>query len=68
MNNLIYVLSLVLILLSLHLTIRTLKRQKKKPVNIWDTSIPIQNQNWQGTISTIQPKAAPPPHMFIKEN
>lgn len=64
MNNFIYILSIILIILSLHLLIRTLKRQKKKPINIWEDPIPPQNQNWQGNIPSLQPKVAPPPHLF----
>ena len=67
MNNIIYILSGILILLSLQLIIRTVKKQKKKPVNIWEDPIPPQNENWQGTLSTIQPKVAPPSHMFRQQ-
>tara|TARA_B100000131_G_scaffold61705_1_gene57714 strand:- start:390 stop:593 length:204 start_codon:yes stop_codon:yes gene_type:complete len=64
MNDLIYILSGILIFLSLQLVIRTVKRRKKQPVNIWEEPIPSQNKNWEGEISIIQPKVAPPPHLF----
>ena len=63
MNNIIYILSGILVLLSLQLMIRTVKRQKKQPVNIWETAIPQQNKNWQRA-TTLQPQVAPPPYMF----
>jgi len=61
MNNIIYILSGILVLLSLQLIIRTVKRQKKEPVNIWETPIPQQNKNWHGKATTLQ---APPSYMF----
>ncbi|MBK00411.1 MAG: hypothetical protein CMB48_05605 [Euryarchaeota archaeon] len=64
MNDLIYILSGIFIFLSFQLVIKTVKRHKKQPVNIWEEPIPPQNQNWQGKIPTIQPQVAPPPHMF----
>ncbi|MBK30232.1 MAG: hypothetical protein CMB49_05945 [Euryarchaeota archaeon] len=66
MNNVIYVLSGILIVLSLQLVIRTLRKRKYRSENIWHVpSLPSKSRRSKRKARMpAQPQVPPPAYMF----
>lgn len=67
MNTIIYILSGILILLSLQLVIRTVIRKKSQPENIWGDPPKFPKKKHKSKKLTY-PKTAPPTYLFRQQN